>query len=126
MLASKLSAKPFVRESLLALQKKLGEEKRAVFEGRDMGTVVFPDADFKFFLDASVKIRAERRYKELLADSDCSINLEEVKKDIVKRDENDSRREIAPLKPADDAVIIDSSLLNIEEVAEKMIYFIKR
>ncbi len=124
MLASYISAKPFVREALLDIQKRLGKDRCAVFEGRDMGTIVFPDADFKFFLDASVKVRAERRYKELLKNSDFSGTLEEVEKDIIKRDKNDSSRSIAPLKPAKDAIIIDSSRLSINEAVQKMLSFI--
>lgn len=123
MMASAVSAKPVVRECLLGLQRKLGKEKGVVFEGRDMGTVVFPDAEMKFYLDASLKTRASRRYLELKDAS--SITLDEVEKDMGIRDGNDSSREIAPLKPADTAVIIDATLLNVEAVIEKMFIHIK-
>jgi histidinol-phosphate aminotransferase len=114
MFASAVSARPVVRKYLLKLQKDIGRKKRAVFEGRDMGTVVFPEADIKFYLIASTKVRAYRRYKELSSIS--SQTLQEVERDIIKRDENDSTRSLAPLKPAKDAICIDSSELSIDEV----------
>jgi cytidylate kinase len=119
MMASAVSARPVVREFLLSVQKELGRRKEAVFEGRDMGTVVFPDAEVKFFLDASPRVRAERRYREIA--STASVTLEEVESDIIRRDKNDSTRAIAPLKPAQDAVIIDSSDVSVEEVVDRMI-----
>jgi CMP/dCMP kinase len=124
MLASAVSARPVVREYLLAVQKKMGWAKEAVFEGRDMGTVVFPDAEVKFFLDASPKIRAERRYREIIPT--LSVTLEQVESDIIRRDRNDSTRALAPLMPAQDAVIIDSSEISIGEVLEKMTQHIYR
>lgn len=119
MFASAASARPVVRAYLLDLQREIGRAKGAVFEGRDMGTVVFPDADVKFYLDASPKTRALRRYKEL--ESTTSQTLEEVESDMKRRDENDSRRELAPLKPAEDAIIIDSTDLSIKVVVELML-----
>jgi cytidylate kinase len=119
MLASAISARPVVREYLLDLQRNLGKEKAAVFEGRDMGTVVFPDADLKFFLDASTRTRALRRYDELKSTS--SQTLEEVGLDIQRRDCNDSTRELAPLKPAQDAIMVDSTDLSVLEVVELMV-----
>jgi cytidylate kinase len=119
MMASAVSARPVVREFLLSVQKALGRDKEAVFEGRDMGTVVFPDAEVKFFLDASPRVRAQRRYQEIA--STASVTLEEVEQDIIQRDKNDSTRAIAPLKPAQDAVIIDSSDKAVDEVVENMI-----
>jgi CMP/dCMP kinase len=119
MLASKVSAKPVVRQYLLELQRKLGREKAAVFEGRDMGTVVFPAADVKFFLDASTKTRALRRFEEFKSQS--GQTLEEVERDIQQRDNNDSTRRTAPLKPASDAIIIDSTDLSAEQVVEAML-----
>jgi cytidylate kinase len=119
MMASAVSARPVVRRFLLSVQKELGRSKEAVFEGRDMGTVIFPEAEAKFFLDASARVRAERRYREIA--SNASVTLEEVEQDIVRRDKNDSTREIAPLKPAQDAVIIDSSDLSGERVVEVML-----
>ncbi len=119
MLASAISARPVVREYLLDLQRNLGKEKGAVFEGRDMGTVVFPDADLKFFLDASTRTRALRRYDELKTKS--SQTLEEVDLDIQRRDRNDSTRELAPLKPAQDALMVDSTDLSVAEVVDLMV-----
>jgi cytidylate kinase len=122
-LASAVSARPVVREFLLDLQKDLAREKAAVFEGRDMGTVVFPDADIKFFLDASTRTRARRRYAEQKAKS--SQTLDEVERDIQQRDRNDSTRDVAPLKPAADAIIIDSTDLNADEVVDLMVSHIR-
>ena len=124
MLASAISARPVVREFLLDLQKDLGREKAAVFEGRDMGTVVFPDADIKFFLDASTRTRAQRRYAEQKTKS--SQTLDEVERDIQQRDRNDSTRDVAPLKPAADAIIIDSTELNADEVVDLMVSHIRK
>jgi cytidylate kinase len=119
MFASAVSARPVVRQFLLDLQRDMGREKGIVFEGRDMGTVVFSNADVKFYLDASHKIRALRRYKELK--SKTSQTLEEVEKDIKRRDENDSTRDLAPLKPAEDAIIIDSTDLSVKAVVDRML-----
>ena len=123
MFASVVSAKPVVRHFLLDLQRHLGREKKAVFEGRDMGTVVFPDADVKFFLDASQKTRALRRYKELKSISPQP--LEAVEKDMRRRDKNDSTRNLAPLKAAEDAIRIDSTDLSIEAVVDRMLTVIE-
>ncbi len=123
MLASAVSARPVVRHYLLELQRKLGEEKAAVFEGRDMGTVVFPDADIKFFLNASTRERAERRFNELKTNS--SQTLDEVQRDIQQRDKNDSTRAVAPLKPAGDAIVIDSTDLTVSQVVERMLSHIE-
>jgi len=124
MLASAVSARPAVREFLLDLQKDLGREKAAVFEGRDMGTVVFPDADIKFFLDASTRTRAQRRYAEQKTKS--SQTMDEVERDIQQRDRNDSTRDVAPLKPAADAIIIDSTELTADEVVDLMVSHIRK
>jgi cytidylate kinase len=102
----------------------MGEQKSAVFEGRDMGTVVFPDADIKFFLNADLKARAFRRYLELSGIKPQP--LEEVEKDMKRRDGNDSTREVAPLKPANDAILIDSSNIPAEAVIEKMMAHIQQ
>lgn len=122
MMASAVSAKPVVRKYLLGLQRNMGREKGVVFEGRDMGTVVFPDADKKFYLDASPKVRAIRRYREL--ESKTSQTVEEVEREIRLRDENDRKRETAPMKPADDALIVDSTDLSVNEVVEMMLAYI--
>ena len=119
MMASAVSARPVVRKYLLGLQRNMGREKGVVFEGRDMGTVVFPDADKKFYLDASPKVRAIRRYREL--ESKTSQTVEEVEREIRLRDENDRKRETAPMKPADDALIVDSTGLSVNEVVEMML-----
>jgi len=119
MLASAVSARPVVRDYLLDLQRDMGSEKTAVFEGRDMGTVVFPTADVKFFLDASARKRAERRFDEF--NSTSRQTLDEVQRDIQQRDQNDSTREVAPLKPAPDAIIIDSTELTVAQVVDLMV-----
>ena len=124
MMASAVSARPVVREALLGLQRKMGAEKEAVFEGRDMGTVVFPEADVKFFLTADLKIRAARRHKELEGKKSPQ-KLEEVETDMQRRDENDSSRALAPLRPAEDAIMIDSTNQSIESVIEQMMAHIK-
>lgn len=123
MLASAVSARPVVREYLLDLQRDMGNEKAVVFEGRDMGTVVFPAADVKFFLDASTTKRAERRFDELNLNSSQTLN--EVERDIQQRDQNDSTRKVAPLKPARDAIIIDSTDLTVAQVVELMVSHIE-
>jgi cytidylate kinase len=115
MLASSLSAKSVVRECLLGVQRELGRDGGVVFEGRDMGTVVFPEANVKFFLDADLDVRASRRQKELLDKGD-SIAFDEVERTMKKRDHDDSGRALSPLRPANDAIIIDSSDLGIDEV----------
>jgi len=117
MLASAVSAKPAVRTFLLGMQKEIAGEHNAVFEGRDMGTVVFPRADVKFFLSADLKTRALRRYNEM----DKNRNrLEDIEKSMALRDKNDSQRRTAPMMPARDAVMIDSTGLTASGVVEKM------
>jgi cytidylate kinase len=122
MLASRLSALPMVREALLGIQRKIGENGGVVCEGRDMGTVVFPDARAKFYLDASPKIRAKRRYLELAASAaaDAQVDLDEIEAQIRQRDEADMSRAIAPLRIPKDAFVIDSSLLSLDEVVQCM------
>jgi cytidylate kinase len=124
MLASAVSAKSVVRNYLLEVQKDIGQKKAAVFEGRDMGTVVFPEADVKFFLDASSKTRALRRFQEL--DAESGQSLTDVERDMQQRDTNDSTRSLAPLKPAEDAIRIDSSELSIEKVVDLMVSHIDK
>ena len=119
MLASAVSARKTVRAYLLEIQRKIGSRKKAVFEGRDMGTVVFPDADVKFYLDADCEIRALRRYQQMGRGG--KQTLEQVLKDIQLRDKNDSTRSLAPLRAADDAIIIDSSGLDAEAVVTVMV-----
>ena len=119
MLASAVSAIAVVREYLLDVQRGIGLRKAAVFEGRDMGTIVFPEADVKFFLDASLSTRALRRYQELESESDQSLDT--VEEDMQRRDTHDSTRSLAPLKPADDAIVIDSTNLSVQEVVDRML-----
>jgi cytidylate kinase len=123
MLASAVSARPVVRGYLLGLQRALGRRKGVVFEGRDMGTVVFPEAEAKFFLDASPQLRALRRYKELAHIK--SLSLADVERDMARRDANDTSRAIAPLKPASDAIRIDSSAMTVEAVVDQILDHIK-
>jgi cytidylate kinase len=118
MLASSVSARPMVRQVLLDIQRKIGREGGLVAEGRDMGTVVFPEADLKFFLDATVRQRAFRRYEQY--DKGNGQTLEQIEKDIRRRDKKDSSRDIAPLKPADDAVNIDSTTMTARQVVDLM------
>jgi len=112
--ASKVSAIPAVREFLLGMQRKVASEHNVVMDGRDIGTVILPDAELKIFQTASVRERAKRRYDELIAKGQ-SVDMEQIRKEIEERDYNDSHRAAAPLIPADDAVIIDNSNITIEE-----------
>lgn len=112
-----------VRERMLDNQRKIGKRSRCVFEGRDIGTVVFPDARYKFYLDAEFAERVKRRYKELL-ERGCEISYEEIEKDLKVRDHKDMSREIAPLKKAEDAVYIDTTNMGIEEVVDKLAGYI--
>ena len=114
-MASKTSANPAVRAHLLNLQRNLAAKNDVVMDGRDIGTVILPDAQVKIYLTASVETRAKRRYDEYLAKGE-SADLEEIKKDIENRDHQDMTREISPLRQAEDAVLVDSSLMNIDEV----------
>lgn len=120
LLASRVSANPLVREKLTALQRQLGEKGGIVAEGRDMGTVVFPKAACKFFLSASAEERARRRQKQL-AGKGQTVDYQEILDQISKRDYDDSRRELAPLKPADDAITVDSSRLDAAAVIDCML-----
>lgn len=118
--ASIVSAIPGVRVALLGLQRTLGEQGGVVLEGRDIGTVVFPDAEAKFFLTATVEVRARRRHEELAARGDTA-ELERVRREVMERDERDSNRPVAPLRRASDALEVDSSELSIEEVVDLMV-----
>lgn len=119
MLASAISARAVVRDYLLKVQRDLGTAKNAIFEGRDMGTVVFPEADVKFFLDADLTVRAERRFRELQPTDE--LDLSGVKDQMARRDRNDSTRSLAPLKPAPDAIRIDATTLDREGVVTRML-----
>ncbi len=125
--ASTVSAHPGVRAALLELQRQAGRNGGVVLEGRDIGTVVFPDAEAKFFLTAQAEIRAARRHEELVArDGAAAATLEETLADVHKRDEQDSNRAVAPLRQADDAVLVDSSYLTIEETVSRMAAHVAR
>ncbi|PTL85435.1 (d)CMP kinase [Vitiosangium sp. GDMCC 1.1324] len=121
MAASQVSSRPVVRAGLLSLQRRLALEapKGAILEGRDIGTVVFPDADAKFFLEANPDIRARRRFEELFQKG-VERSLEEVLADQIKRDQDDASRAVAPLKPAEDAIRLDSSVLPLSEVVHRL------
>lgn len=106
-----------VREEMFTRQRKFREKGGLVAEGRDMGTVVFPDADFKFYMDASVEVRAERRHKELLA-SGTEAPIEQLREEIAHRDRTDIHRKAGPLKVADGAVVMDTSAMTIDEALE--------
>ncbi len=123
MLASSSSAKPQVRSALLDIQRNIARTKDAVFEGRDMGTVVFPEASYKFFLYADLNIRAKRRFDEMQEETK---DLSRVQKDMEIRDNRDSKRMSAPLKPAEDAIKINSTFLTVEQVVEKMLEYIEK
>jgi len=122
-LASKTSAYPAVRHLLVKLQRKLAENTDTVFEGRDMGTVVFPEAELKVFLTATPEERAKRRLKDL-EKAGSKASFEEILASINQRDANDSSREMSPMRPADDAHLLDTSTLSIEQVTEKILSFI--
>ena len=123
-LVSPISVIKIVRDKLLDVQRKIAEGKNVVMEGRDIGTVVFPDADVKIYLDASPEERAKRRLKQN-QEKGIESSYEEVLQNIIDRDKRDSGREIAPLRQADDAIYLDSTPLSIEEVVEKIIDIIK-
>lgn len=118
--ASRVSALPAVRQALLAMQRAAGKEGGVVLEGRDIGTVVFPDAEAKFFLTASVEVRAERRYRELVARG-ASADLAEVRREVETRDRRDTERPVAPLERAPDADLVDSSALDADAVVERIV-----
>jgi len=118
-LASAISAIPAVRYKMVELQRKMGEKGSVILDGRDIGTFVFPDAEVKFFLTASPEIRAKRRWLEL-QQKGIDKDFSEVLADLVKRDNNDSQRALAPLKKAEDAIEIDTSNMTIEEQTETL------
>ena len=121
--ASRIATVPAVRAALASRQRQFRQAPGLVADGRDMGTVIFPDAKLKIFLTASAEIRAERRYKQL-KDKGESVNLTRLFREIKARDSRDQSRSIAPLRPAEDAVIIDSTDLNIDDVFDKVLSLI--
>ena len=120
MAASRTSAIPAVRAYLFGTQQKIAAENNVIMDGRDIGTVVLPNADVKIFLTASAEERANRRYKELAEKPDCP-SYQEILDDITKRDYQDMHRETAPLKQAEDAVLVDTTKLTLEESADAII-----
>lgn len=124
MFASNVSKIPEVRRYLVDEQRRIAGEMDIIMDGRDIGTVVFPDADVKVFLTASPETRAERRYKEQI-EKGFDVSFDEVLADVIRRDEQDSKRAIAPLRPAEDAVIIDTSHLDFEESLIALLRLIK-
>lgn len=124
MSASRVSAVPAVRAFLLDLQRNMAKTQSVIMDGRDIGTVVLPDAEVKIFLTASPEIRAKRRFDELV-EKGQEVKYEDVLADVIERDYNDSHREIAPLKPAEDSKLADTSGLTLEESIELIINIIK-
>lgn len=120
MAASRVSAVPAVRAFLFDLQRDIAKENNCLMDGRDIGTVVLPNAQVKIFLTASPEKRAERRYKEL-CEKGIQTAYEEVLADIIKRDYDDSHREVAPLKPAEDSILVDTSDIGLDESIEKVL-----
>lgn len=120
MMASAVSARPQVRAFLLEMQRKLAKQNNVVMDGRDIGTVVLPNAEVKIYLTASAEVRAERRLKELREKGE-NVTFKEVYDDMVKRDYNDMHREIAPLKQAEDAILADTTDCNLEESVEMIL-----
>ncbi len=126
MMASKVSAVPVVRASLLDIQKRLvkNASKGAIVDGRDMGTIVFPEAEIKVFLTASDEVRARRRYNELKSKG-LDVNFDQVLKETIQRDKQDSERAIAPLRKANDAIEVNTDGMSIQEEKEKLLVIIK-
>ena len=119
---SKVSSIGAVREKLVAMQQQMGSERSVVMDGRDIGTVVFPDAELKIFMTADPKVRAERRYKELTAKGD-EVTMEEILENVISRDQADMTRAISPLRRAEDALELDNSYMSVEE---QMAWFMER
>lgn len=119
---SQVSSIGAVREKLVALQQQMGLKRGVVMDGRDIGTVVFPDAELKIYMTADAQVRAERRYKELTAKGD-KVTLEEIYENVVSRDKADMSRAISPLRKADDAIVLDNSYMSVDEQME---WFLER
>ena len=119
---SKVSSIGAVREKLVAMQQQMGSERGVVMDGRDIGTVVFPDAELKIFMTADPKVRAERRYKELTAKGD-EVTMKEILENVISRDQADMTRAISPLRRAEDALELDNSYMSVEE---QMAWFMER
>jgi CMP/dCMP kinase len=123
-LASNISQLGIVRDKMVELQRRMGQEGGIVMDGRDIGTVVFPNADFKFFVIADVHTRAERRWLEAKEKGE-NLDLDKVEKELLWRDKNDSERAIAPLRKADDALVIDTSNLSVEQQVAEILQVIE-
>ncbi len=121
-LVSKISSIAQVREKLVAMQQRMGQERGVVMDGRDIGTVVFPDAELKIYMTADPTVRAQRRYDELTAKGD-DVTLEEILENVISRDHADMNREISPLRQAEDAIVLDNSHMSVEE---QMAWFMER
>lgn len=121
---SRVAAIGAVREAMVEQQRRMGDAGGVLMDGRDIGTVVFPNAQLKIFLTASVEERAQRRYKELLAKGE-QVDLAQLQQDIANRDKQDSERAIAPLRQAEDALLLDTSHMNIEQVTEKILQLVE-
>lgn len=124
MAASKISAIPAVRAYLLDLQRNMAKSYNVIMDGRDIGTVVLPNAQVKIFLTASPEVRASRRYKELV-EKGMNVNYDDILKDVIERDYNDTHRDTAPLKPAEGCIIVDTTDIDFEQSVEKIISVIK-
>lgn len=124
MAASDISSLKCVRLKMVEMQREIAKSVSCILDGRDIGSYVLPNADYKFYITASVEVRANRRYAELIAKGH-DVNFESLKAEIIQRDFNDKNRDFAPLTQAEDAILIDTSLLNIEEVCQKVLSYIK-
>ncbi len=123
MAASNISSLKCVRLKMVDMQRKIAQSMSCVLDGRDIGSFVLPNADFKFYVTASVRVRADRRYKELVAKGH-NVDFDDLEKEIEQRDYNDKNRDFAPLKQAEDAIYIDTSDMNVEEVVSKILSYI--
>ena len=121
--ASKISSLKIVREKMVEIQRNIAKNKNVVLEGRDIGTIVFPDAEHKFFITASLEERAKRRYEQLKLNN-IEADYTNVINDMMKRDENDSTRKFSPLKPAEDAILIDTTNMDLNEVTKTIAQYI--
>lgn len=117
--ASEISKNRIVREALVRMQREMGREGGVVLEGRDIGTVVFPEADIKFYLDANPEERGRRRYREL-SEKGVEVDFKKTLQEVIERDQNDMNRALSPLKRAEDAIFIDSTCRSVEEVVNEM------
>jgi len=124
-LSSQIAIIKIVRHKMVELQREIAKGRDVILEGRDIGTVVFPDADYKFFLTASLESRAERRYKEM-SEKGIELTLEQIQQELQWRDQNDTQRAEAPLRKADDAIEIDTTLLTIEEQVHTILAIVNR